>query len=424
MYKSFFGLRDNPFNGNPDPRYLYLTSHTRKALELLKNGVQCRKGLILLTGEVGTGKTTLVNYLLNWLRAQGTPTAFIFNSHLNVNHLLDFILTDFGVPIDFRLNGNMLIRLSQWLLEQFRIGKKPVLIVDEAQGLSGEALEEIRLLLNLETDSEKILQVILVGQPELEAKLIRPELSQLRQRIDLRCCTAPLRLQESHSYISERLRIAGANGNPIFPAETMDLAHFYSKGIPRVLNLLCEHALINAFTEESHHVPTWAVEEAALDFLLTDICSVPARRRVSDAANESLREMNPRDRAELVHSLTIQPESLRYQPSVQSSSLPAAVAIQQRLPTTNAKSVGFTRALIDTRKFVLESLTRFSSTAQQNRHLVFLVKTFRGWALDFRCDWKRMVNSIDVSTMTKSLSQWLRRPAASKRLNSSRKHAV
>ena len=112
MYKVFFGLHDNPFNGNPDPRYLCLTSQTRKALEQLKNGVQCHKGLILLTGEVGTGKTTLINYLLNWLQAQNTPTAFIFNPHLTVNYLLDFILTDFGVPIDFRLNGNMLMRLN------------------------------------------------------------------------------------------------------------------------------------------------------------------------------------------------------------------------------------------------------------------------------------------------------------------------
>ena len=277
MYKRFFGLRENPFNGNPDPRYLYFASNTRKALEQLTYGVQSRKGLILLTGEVGTGKTTLVNHLLNWLRQRNTPTAFIFNSHLTVNHLLDFILSDFGVPIDFRLNGNMLMRLKLWLMERHRAGEKPVLIVDEAQGLSIEALEEVRLLLNLELGAEKLLQIVLVGQPELEDKLRRPELRQIRQRIELRCSTTPLELAETHSYIAERLRIAGANGTPVFPVETMDAVLAYSRGISRVINLLCEHALINAYAEQCSQVPVWAVEEAARDFLLQKTNSITAR---------------------------------------------------------------------------------------------------------------------------------------------------
>src|SRR4030081_2594068 len=201
MYKTFFGLRENPFNVNPDPRFLYLTPQTQAAMDELTYGIENRKGFILLTGEVGTGKTTLINYLLNWLRARQTPTAFIFNSHLNPNHLFDFILTDFGINVDYRLNGNMLMRLNTWLIEQFRAGQTPVLIIDEAQGLSSELLEEIRLLLNLETASEKLLQIVLAGQPELDQKLRRPELRQLQQRITLRCSTGALSLPETHGYI-------------------------------------------------------------------------------------------------------------------------------------------------------------------------------------------------------------------------------
>ena len=125
MYKTFFGLRENPFNVNPDPRFLYLSSQTREAMDQLTNGIQTRKGFILLTGEVGTGKTTLINYLLDWLRHRKMPTAFIFNSHLSVNHLFDFILTDFGIPIDFQLKSNMLLLLNKWLIERFRAGQRP-----------------------------------------------------------------------------------------------------------------------------------------------------------------------------------------------------------------------------------------------------------------------------------------------------------
>jgi general secretion pathway protein A len=278
MYKNFFGLRENPFNVNPDPRFLYLTPQTQEALDELTYGIQNRKGLILLTGEVGTGKTTLINCLLDWLRPRKMPVAFIFNSHMSVNHLFEFILTDFGISIDFQLKSNMLMRLNTWLIERFRAGENPVLIVDEAQGLSVELLEEIRLLLNLETASEKLLQIVLAGQPELEDKLKRPELRQLRQRITLRCRTAPFTLEESHGYITERLRIGGAMGDPIFASDAMDVVHFYSQGIPRVINLLCEHALINAYVEHLRLVPARMVQEAAHEFFLDEGRQFEARR--------------------------------------------------------------------------------------------------------------------------------------------------
>ena len=292
MYKSFFGLRENPFNINPDPRFLHRTPRIQEALDQLTYGVQNRKGLLLLTGEVGTGKTTLINHLLDWLRERQTPTAFIFNSHLQANHLFDFILNDFGISTDFRLVSNMLLDLNQWLLKRYRVGSAPVLIVDEAQGLSLELLEEIRLLLNLETASEKLLQIVLVGQPELEEKLKRPEMRQLRQRIALRCNTAPLTLAESRGYIAERLQIAGATREPIFESDSVEALHYYSRGIPRVMNLLCEHALINSYVEGLNPVPPRMVEESARDFLVEDFRPLAACPGMSMRMDSKLSVVN------------------------------------------------------------------------------------------------------------------------------------
>ena len=281
MYKHFFGLCENPFNVNPDPRYLFLTPLTRQTLDELKYGIQARKGLMLLTGEVGTGKTTLINRLLDHLSEQ-QPTAFIFNSHLETNHLFDFMMADFGVPFDSGFSNNALMRLNRWLLERYRAGKTPVLIVDEAQGLPIYMLEEIRMLLNLETPREKLLQIVLVGQPELEERIRRPELRQIKQRVALRCKTAALSLQETHDYIQSRLDIAGANGKPAFAPEAMDTVHLYSRGIPRVMNLLCENALINAYLEHVQPVPVHIVERIACKFQFDDVKPVAPSR---DAGN-------------------------------------------------------------------------------------------------------------------------------------------
>jgi general secretion pathway protein A len=271
MYNQFFALRENPFNVNPDPRYLFLTRETRESFDGLTHGIKNRKGLLLLTGEVGTGKTTLLNHLLDWLHQQRTPTAFIYNSHLEVSHLFDFVLTDFGIKFDSRLKDNAPLRLQQWLLERYRAGETPVVIVDEAQGLHDRVLEEIRMLLNLEACNEKLLQVVLAGQPELEDRLQQPALRQVKQRIALRCKTAALSLDEGHQYIQARLHIAGANGARIFSLEAMDAAHFYSRGIPRVINLLCEHALLNASVEQIQPVPVHFVAEVAREFQFDDI---------------------------------------------------------------------------------------------------------------------------------------------------------
>jgi general secretion pathway protein A len=271
MYQRFFGLRESPFNVNPDPRYLFLTRQIQEALAGLTYGIQNRKGFILLTGEVGTGKTTLLNRLLDWLRGQRVATAYIFNSRMDVNHLFDFMMADFEIPCESREKSQILLRLNQWLLERYRAGETAVLIVDEAQNLSPDVLEEIRLLTNLETSTEKLLQIVLTGQPELEEKLKMPSLRQLRQRITLRCRTSPLTLEETFGYVAERLRIAGANGEPIFSKEAIETVQTYSRGIPRVVNLLCEHAMINAYVDGLRPIPAHLVEEVAREFQLDEI---------------------------------------------------------------------------------------------------------------------------------------------------------
>ena len=270
MYKEFYGLRANPFNVNPDPRYLFLTRHTEEALACLTYGIQSRKGFVLLTGEVGTGKTTLVNKLLEWLRLQQVATAFIFNSRLNVPQFLDYMMADFGIPCDSKLKSQILLRLYNWLLDRYRAGETAVLIVDEAQNLSDEVLEEIRMLTNLETFTEKLLQIVLVGQPELEQKLKQPQLRQLRQRLTLRAKTYALTLDETKAYVQQRLRIAGSNGQQIFEPEAVMAIHRYASGIPRVINLLCEHCLVSSFVDQQKMIGPAVVDGVARDFDLGD----------------------------------------------------------------------------------------------------------------------------------------------------------
>jgi general secretion pathway protein A len=269
MYKEFFGLRANPFNVNPDPRYLFLTQHTEEALACLTYGIQSRKGFVLLTGEVGTGKTTLINKLLEWLRLQQVATAFVFNSRLNTTQFLDYMMADFGIPCDSKAKSQVLLRLYNWLLDRYRAGETAVLIVDEAQNLTEEVLEEIRMLTNFETFTEKLLQIVLVGQPELDHKLRQPQLRQLRQRLTLRAKTHPLTLEETKAYIQQRLRIAGA-AQEVFEPEALIAIHRYAMGIPRVVNLLCEHCLVSAFVDQQRIIGPAVVDNVARDFDLTE----------------------------------------------------------------------------------------------------------------------------------------------------------
>ena len=304
MYKEFYGLRANPFNVNPDPRYLFLTRHTEEALACLTYGIQSRKGFVLLTGEVGTGKTTLVNKLLEWLRSQQVATAFVFNSRLDVPQFLDYMMADFGIPCDSVAKSQILLRLYNWLLDRYRAGETAVLIVDEAQNLSDEVLEEIRMLTNLETFTEKLLQIVLVGQPELEQKLKQPHLRQLRQRLSLRAKTHPLTLEETSAYIQQRLRIAGSDGQEVFEPESLEAIHRYASGIPRVINLLCEHCLVSAFVDQQKIINMAVVDSVAQDFDLGNT-SLGSNVTTSSTPSEKF------DLAEALRSLATLADRLR-----------------------------------------------------------------------------------------------------------------
>jgi type II secretory pathway predicted ATPase ExeA len=270
MYKRFFELKENPFNVSPDPRYLFVTKQIEETLSSLMYGIQTRKGIIALAGEVGTGKTTLVNRLLDWLHHNAARTAFLFNSRMNSTQLFDLVLAEFDIHCESSSKSRQLIKLNQWLVERYRAGETCVLIIDEAQNLTFPVLEEIRMLTNLETSTEKLLQIVLSGQPEFEEKLNLPQLRQLRQRIMIRCKTGPLTKEETHAYILERLKTAGAvaDRQPIFSPAAREAIHQFSRGVPRVVNLLCEHALINAYVEHQRPIQPKIIEEVAREFQL------------------------------------------------------------------------------------------------------------------------------------------------------------
>lgn len=267
MYNNFFKLKVSPFGTSPDPRFLYMMPHTREALACLEYGISARKGFTVLTGEVGTGKTTLLRRALGSFQNRRVSTAFVFNPRLEVLDFLEFVLTDFGIVPSARTKSGMLLQLNRWLIERYRMEETCVVVVDEAQNLSWDLLEEIRLLTNLETSSEKLLQIVLSGQPELEEKLRHPSVRQLRQRVALWCRTQALTAQQTQAYIAERLRIAGA-AYAIFTPDAVDLVHRYSRGIPRIINLLCEHSLISAYVEQMPHVSPEMIEAVAIELEL------------------------------------------------------------------------------------------------------------------------------------------------------------
>jgi len=262
-------------------------------LDALIQGVQSRQGLILLTGDVGTGKTTLINSLLEWLQQNGVPTAFIFNSHLEARELFELMLADFHIPSEVRSTSSAVSHLNAWLLERYRAGETAVLIVDEAQGLPSHTIEEIRLLLNLETPNGKLLQIILSGQSDLNERLKRLDLRPVHQRISLRCRTIPMTLEETRGCIQHRLRVAGAQDDAIFTPEAMDSAHFYSRGIPRIINLLCEQALLKAYYSGIRPVSASMIEDASREFQFDGDRPVAPPLKPDESARTSVIPMQP-----------------------------------------------------------------------------------------------------------------------------------
>ncbi|MDH3582899.1 MAG: AAA family ATPase [Phycisphaerae bacterium] len=248
LYNKFYGFKEAPFNITPDPRFLYLSEKHRDALNHLLFGIQQRKGFIQLTGEVGAGKTTLCRALLGKL-GENYKTALILNPCLTETQLLQAIVKEFGLEAEEQSRVGYLETLNKFLLEQVAEGNDVVLIIDEAQDLTTELLEQVRLLSNLETDDRKLLQIVLMGQPELRDKLNHRSLRQLRQRITVRYHLRPLTRHESEQYIHHRIQVCGGNGLPAFNNWAMRKVFRYSRGIPRLINAVCDKTLLCGFVE-------------------------------------------------------------------------------------------------------------------------------------------------------------------------------
>ncbi|MEZ5413839.1 MAG: AAA family ATPase [Opitutaceae bacterium] len=265
MYQAFYGFREMPFNITPDPKFLYLSPTHQEALQHLKYGVQERKGFIVLVGEVGCGKTTLCRRFLNEIDTTRFDTALILNPRVTETQMLKAILTELGETKLARSQVDLVAQMNRVLLERIEHGKDIVLIIDEAQNLSFAVLEQIRLLSNLETDQQKLLQIILMGQPELKDVLAREELRQLRQRILVHYELNPLSLDDTEHYIQHRLSLAGGMGRPVFTKRALRKIHKASKGIPRIVNNLCDKALLSAFIRDSDEVNYWDARRAVRD---------------------------------------------------------------------------------------------------------------------------------------------------------------
>ncbi len=297
MYNAFFGFRENPFNLSPDPAFLYRSPQHEEALANLIYGVHSRKGFIVLTGEVGTGKTTMLECLRDYLEAQYIEFAFLFNSRINTEQFFEMIAYDLDLRCSSKSKTEVLFALNHLLIQQANEGRTTVLIVDEAHNLDWDVLEEIRLLGNLENPRlGKLLQIVLAGQPELDRKLDAPNLRQLKQRIVLRCSLTPFSLAECEEYISSRLKKAGMAEQTVFPEPVLKEIHLRSQGIPRLINALCDNLLLTAFAVETRVTTLDMLDEVCKDMRL----EWPGKRlRRSplglDDAGEASGYLSPRD---------------------------------------------------------------------------------------------------------------------------------
>ncbi|MGC9947315.1 MAG: AAA family ATPase [Bryobacteraceae bacterium] len=268
MYKAFFGFAENPFNMSPDPSFLFRSAQHEEALANLIYGVQSRKGFVVLTGEVGTGKTTMLECLRDFLTSQQIAYASLFNSRLNVQQFFEMIAYDFGLRCTRTSKTEVLFALNEMIIERANLGRTTVLIVDEAHNLDWDVLEEIRLLGNLENRRGKMLQILLAGQPELDRKLEAPDFRQLKQRVALRCVLQPFQLEETLEYIHSRLTRAGLKEQTAFPPDILREIHFRTQGIPRVINAMCDNLLLTAFALETKTVTNAMIDEVAADMRL------------------------------------------------------------------------------------------------------------------------------------------------------------
>jgi putative secretion ATPase (PEP-CTERM system associated) len=270
MYERFYELRERPFALSPDPDYLYPSRVHREALDYLRYGLESHAGFVVITGEIGSGKTTLLQTLLRGLDNQ-TTVGRIVNTLLEPRELLETIMIDFGLDPAGKSKPLLLRDLAQYLVDQRLAGRMVLLVIDEAQNLSLPALEELRMLSNLETEKSKLLQIVLVGQPDLREKLGAPELEQLRQRITVSYHLTPLDSDETERYINHRLRRA-ALGEPLqFPRNATDAIHARSRGVPRIVNVICDAALVFGYAEERRSVDTSLVQDVLAELEVTGV---------------------------------------------------------------------------------------------------------------------------------------------------------
>jgi general secretion pathway protein A len=287
MYKAFFNLARAPFDLTPDPTCFVPTKRHNEALAALYYGVRQHKGFVVLTGEVGTGKTFLLRCLLGLLKeSKDVAYAYLFNGRLSPTEFLQYILSDFGLPAAGKSKYELLLDLGQFLVSRGARRMTTVLIVDEAHHLSPDILEEVRLLSNLETTDDKLLQIVLVGQPELDEKLDSVQLRQLKQRIAVRTQLAPLSADETSEYIEQRLQIAGAaeDSGQLFSEEAIAAVYRYSQGLPRLINTICENALITAYAERASGITPEIIDSVAKEFRL-DVARAPQAQQ-ADSYNE------------------------------------------------------------------------------------------------------------------------------------------
>jgi general secretion pathway protein A len=268
LYEEYFGLVDSPFSITPNPRFSYDNSLYRQALATLRYGIEARKGFIVITGEVGTGKTTLLKLFMQSVEST-VHTAFIFNPKLSFSQVVRTILTDLGIEYSSHDRFTLIDKLNDYLLEQLKKNHIVAVLVDEAQNLSDELLEELRLLSNLETDRSRLIQIVLMGQPEFEQRLDQPALRQLKQRVALRCRLTPLPSGEVGSYINYRLKTAGYQGKELFEPKAVERIGLNSQGIPRLINIICDNALLLAYASSKRKVSAEMIEEVARDLKLT-----------------------------------------------------------------------------------------------------------------------------------------------------------
>lgn len=267
MYTTYFGFKEKPFTLTPNPRFIFLSKNHKEAFAHLLYGINNRYGFIALTGEVGTGKTTVLRTLLGQLQDDAYRMALIFSPSLTSVELLRTINSEFGLPAVSELSNELLAELNGFLLEETASGRTVVLVIDEAQTLQPEVLEQVRQISNLETESDKLIQIILAGQPELDVLLSRPDLRQLNQRIAVRYKLGPMSREETRSYIRQRMEVAGETGGVVFTWYALTLIHLFARGIPRMINILCDRSLLTAYGDERRLISASIVVRAMKELM-------------------------------------------------------------------------------------------------------------------------------------------------------------